>query len=225
MKEELFNQLANTSGTLTTNQIIINFIVAAVLGGVIFISYLTSHTRVVYSSRFNVSLLMLTITTTLVMSVIGNNIALSLGMVGALSIVRFRTALKDPRDTAYIFWGVAVGICCGVSDYVIAGIGTCFLFVILLILGNITDNNRYLLVIRGNRSKESDIAKAVSSYYGNKESLKVNNSTQEKTEFIYELSEKIVKKAKSSKTIDDVLYELGGVDSVNLVCQNDEMSR
>ena len=63
------------------------------------------------------------------MNVIGNNIALSLGMVGALSIVRFRTAIKDPRDTAYIFWGIAVGICCGVSDYLVAGLGSALIFV------------------------------------------------------------------------------------------------
>ena len=65
MKAELFNQLSSTTANLTTNQIIMNFIVAAILGIVIFISYLTSHTRVVYSARFNVSLVMLAIITTL----------------------------------------------------------------------------------------------------------------------------------------------------------------
>lgn len=225
MKTELFNQLANTSATLTTSQVLMNFVIAAILGIVIFISYLTTHTRVIYSSRFNVSLVMITVITTLVMSVIGNNIALSLGMVGALSIVRFRTAIKDPRDTAYIFWGVAVGICCGVSDFLIAGIGTCFIFVILLIFGNIQDNNRYLLVIRGNRDKESEIIDTVNSYYKNKINLKVNNTTKNSTEFIYEISENVIKKVKNKSTINEVLYDLGGVESVNFVCQNDEMSR
>lgn len=225
MKTELFNQLANTSATLTTSQVLMNFVIAAILGIVIFISYLTTHTRVIYSSRFNVSLVMITVITTLVMSVIGNNIALSLGMVGALSIVRFRTAIKDPRDTAYIFWGVAVGICCGVSDFLIAGIGTCFIFVILLIFGNIQDNNRYLLVIRGNRDKETEIIDAVNSYYKNKINLKVNNTTKNSTEFIYEISENVIKKVKNKSTINEVLYDLGGVESVNFVCQNDEMSR
>lgn len=225
MKTELFNQLANTSATLTTSQVLMNFVIAAILGIVIFISYLTTHTRVIYSSRFNVSLVMITVITTLVMSVIGNNIALSLGMVGALSIVRFRTAIKDPRDTAYIFWGVAVGICCGVSDFLIAGIGTCFIFVILLIFGNIQDNNRYLLVIRADRNKEAEIMESVKSYYRNKINLKVNNTTKNSTEFIYEVSENVIKKTKNKSTINDVLYNLGGVDSVNFVCQNDEMSR
>ena len=66
---------------------------------------------------------------------VGNNIALSLGMVGALSIVRFRTAIKDSRDTLYIFWTVIVGICCGVGDYLVAAIGSAITFVVLLIFG------------------------------------------------------------------------------------------
>ena len=67
------------------------------------------------------------------MTVIGNNIALSLGMVGALSIVRFRTAIKDSRDTTYIFWTIIVGICCGVGDYVVACVGSGVVFLVLLV--------------------------------------------------------------------------------------------
>ena len=121
MKEILYDSLINTTQGLTLQDVFINFAAAAVIACLIYISYKVSHSGAVYSERFNVSLVMLTLITTLVMNVIGNNIALSLGMVGALSIVRFRTAIKDPRDTAYIFWAIAVGICCGVSDYLIAG--------------------------------------------------------------------------------------------------------
>ncbi|MFR6099324.1 MAG: DUF4956 domain-containing protein [Longibaculum sp.] len=59
---------------------------------------------------------------------------MSLGMVGALSIVRFRTAIKDSRDTTYIFWAIIVGICCGVGDYLVASVGTAVVFIVLLIL-------------------------------------------------------------------------------------------
>ena len=78
------------------------------------------------------------------MSVIGNNIALSLGMVGALSIVRFRTAIKDVRDTAYIFWCIAVGICCGVSEYFLVGVGSLVIFLVLLLLGAVHSDDVYL---------------------------------------------------------------------------------
>ena len=77
--------------------------------------YYVAHAGTVYSRKFNVSLVVLTVLTSTVMTVIGNNIALSLGMVGALSIVRFRTAIKDSRDTVYIFWCIVAGIACGVG--------------------------------------------------------------------------------------------------------------
>lgn len=76
---------------------------SALIGLVIYLSYWLSHTGTIYSKKFNVSLVTLTILTATVMAIIGNNIALSLGMVGALSIVRFRTAIKDSRDTVYYF--------------------------------------------------------------------------------------------------------------------------
>ena len=90
MRESLFNLLENT-GSLSTEAVIIRLFAAFVISIFIFISYRLSHNGSIYSSKFNVSLVTLTIITTTVMIVIGNNIALSLGMVGALSIVRFRT--------------------------------------------------------------------------------------------------------------------------------------
>ena len=117
---ELFDQVGN----LTLDTICAHLIVALVLGALIYLSYYISHSGTIYSKKFNVSLVMLTVLTAMVMTVIGNNLALSLGMVGALSIVRFRTAIKDSRDTAYIFWTIIVGICCGAGDYIVAGIGS-----------------------------------------------------------------------------------------------------
>ena len=115
MKDKLFN-LFESAGELTLKVICANIIMAALLGFLIYISYYISHRGTIYSKKFNASLVVLTILTGTVMTVIGNNIALSLGMVGALSIVRFRTAVKDSRDTVYIFWTVIVGICCGVGE-------------------------------------------------------------------------------------------------------------
>ncbi|MCR5101652.1 MAG: DUF4956 domain-containing protein [Butyrivibrio sp.] len=224
MKEQLIKVLNANATTLTMSQIIMNFAIALVIGLVIYISYRTSHTRVVYSARFNVSLLMLTLITTLIMSVIGNNVALSLGMVGALSIVRFRTAVKDPRDTAYIFWCISIGICCGVAEYRVAVAGSAVIFVLLVVMGLVQDNNRYLLVVRGNREQEKNIFDAVANYYDGKAAVRVNNSTSETTEIIFELSQSIINKvAKQEESISDRLYRIDGVKSVNVVMQNDEM--
>ncbi len=224
MKEQIIKVLSANATTLTMSQILINFAVALVIGLVIFVSYRTSHARVVYSGRFNVSLLMITIITTLIMSVIGNNIALSLGMVGALSIVRFRTAVKSPRDTAYIFWCISVGICCGVAEYRVAITGSVVIFVLLVLMGFVQDNNRYLLVVRGKREQEKYILDTVKNYYKGKAQIRVSNTTIENTEVIFELSQNSINKAeKLDETIADILYKIDGVKSVNVVMQNDEM--
>ena len=101
MRQYLAKILAE-SGTLSVQDIILHILAAALLSFAIYLSYWYTHTGTAYSKKFNVSLATLTILTGTVMTVIGNNIALSLGMVGALSIVRFRTAIKDSRDTTYI---------------------------------------------------------------------------------------------------------------------------
>ena len=227
MKDMIYDYFANSTGELTTENMIINFVGAFVLGLIIFVCYRYSHSGTMYSSKFNVSLVMLTVITTLVMSVIGNNVALSLGMVGALSIVRFRTAIKDSRDTAFIFWCIAVGICCGVSEFKIAGIGTVLIFAFMLFFGRIQNNDRYLLVVRGNRSREKEIEITVAKYYDSNIKVRVKNSTKDSIEYIFELSNKILKKAQkvNNDSIMDQLYKLEQIDYVNVVCQNDELYR
>ena len=160
-----------------------------------------------------------------VMTVIGNNIALSLGMVGALSIVRFRTAIKDSRDTTYIFWAIMVGICCGVGDYFVAAVGTAVVFVLLLLLGRVRNENRVLLIIRGAKSLSTDMEKLVFSYFDKRAMLRVRNTTQESVELIYEMPRRIWQLNYQKDTdIADALYALDGVEYVNTVTQSDEIS-
>ena len=226
MKEQLFNYINGSAKALTINDILINFLIAIILGMVIYISYRLSHSGAVYSARFNVSLVMLTLITALVMNVIGNNISLSLGMVGALSIVRFRTAIKDPRDTAYVFWAIAVGVCCGVSDYMTAGIGSGVIFFFLLFFGAVQSNEKYLLVVRGTLNRELDIEQIIRTYYKEKAILRVKNTSKNSIEFIYELSAKLIKISESNfEPITEKLHSLDGINNVNIVCQNDEINR
>ena len=226
MKEKLFDYLVTNTGALTLEGVIFSFLMAVVLGAVIYLSYRFSQTGAVYSARFNVSLVMLTLITTMVMNVIGNNIALSLGMVGALSIVRFRTAIKDPRDTAYIFWCIAVGICCGVSEFMIAGVGSAVIFIFLLIFGLVKTNDRYLLVVRGQRMCDHDIEKTISAQYKGKARLRVKNTSAETVEYIFELSQVMINEtSKRKESISEMLYKIEGIANVNMVCQNDEINR
>lgn len=224
MREYLYKILED-SGTLTTEDIVIRILAAAVLGAVVYISYWYTHAGTTYSKKFNVSLLTLTILTGAVMTVIGNNVALSLGMVGALSIVRFRTAIKDTRDTTYIFWAIIIGICCGVGDYKVAGVGSAVVFLVLLFLGRVRNENRMLLIIRAANAKELDLEGVISRYYNNKALLKVKNTTPETVELIYELTRKVYMESyKNESDITEHLYALGNVDYVNIVTQSDEIS-
>lgn len=224
MKDQIYNIFSQTA-EMSLQDITLNILMAAVLGFVIFISYAISHRGTLYSRKFNASLVMLAVLTGTVMTVIGNNIALSLGMVGALSIVRFRTAVKDSRDTVYIFWTIIVGICCGVGDFQVAAVGSAITFVVILILGCIKSDNRMLLIIRGARNKQTVIQSQVFKMFNRKAILRVRNTTEETVEFIYEITSKQLKKVEREKmNVADAIYDIGGIEYVNIVMQNDEVS-
>ena len=217
-----------TSGSLTMQNVILNFAAACILSLLIYLSYRVSHSGAVYSRKFNVSLVMLTLVTTLVMNVIGNNIALSLGMVGALSIVRFRTAIKDSRDTVYIFWAIAVGITCGVSDYLTAGTGSFIIFIFLVIFGVVRDNERMMVVIKADSDKISEVDAMVTGFFNGKAKMRLQNVNRERSqaELIYEVSEKLLAKMEKRGGHFVVAFsEKEGVKNVSLVRQDEEINQ
>ena len=226
MREYLFQLLESGGGELTGEVILLRLVVSAVIAGFLFLSYRLSHSGSIYSAKFNVSLVALTVITTTVMIVIGNNLALSLGMVGALSIVRFRTAIKDSRDTIYIFWAIVVGICCGAGDYLVAAAGSAVVFLLLLLFGRIRTDNRALLILRTARVNESRVESLFFQYYNRKAVLRAKNTTPDSVEFIYELNGKYLNRPvkPGEKAITDAVYELDGVEYFNIVMQNDEIT-
>lgn len=224
MREQILN-LFDSSGDLTTQIIVMRLAAAAVIACFIFLSYRLSHDGSIYSKKFNVSLVALTLITTTVMIVIGNNIALSLGMVGALSIVRFRTAIKDSRDTVYIFWTIVVGICCGSGDYLVAAVGSAFAFILLLLFGRLRNDGRMLLIIRTARVNEDKIEALIFQRYSRKANLRVKNTTETSIEFIYEINKRLLdREKKTGKSITDAVYAIGNIEYFNLVMQNDDIS-
>ena len=219
MKETLYKYLATSSENVTVFNILEVMVISLILSMVIFLTYKITFSGVMYNRKFNISLVMLTLVTTMVMFVIGSDIALSLGMVGALSIVRFRTAIKDPRDTAYIFWSIAVGLSVGTGNYLVSSIGSVFLLGVLSIFSfsGIGKEDRYILIIRGNREKEEEIMRCVfNSFKGSK--LRAKNSIGDSMEIIYQI--KI--KNNEDKNIISNLYSIDGVNAVNIVAQNGE---
>ena len=158
MRQQILN-LFTTPRDMSWEDILLNIVLAAVLGFFIFLSYAISHRGTIYSRKFNASLVILAVLTGTVMTVIGNNIALSLGMVGALSIVRFRTAVKDPLDTAYMFWALTMGILLGANAYVIAIVAVLGISVIMLAISylRLRSPNGYLLVLHYDEYAQADI--------------------------------------------------------------------
>lgn len=225
MKEYILNYMMEQDA-LRLEQLLLNLGVALAVGLLIFACYRLTFTDVTYSRRFNTSLVMMALVTTLVITVISNNVALSLGMVGALSIVRFRTAIKDPRDTTFIFWALAVGICCGIGQFIVAALGSAVIFAFLLVMGQVRSDGCYMLIIRCSSAVEKRVEAAVFSGYQNVH-LRVKNTTQNQTEYIYELSERTLKAGKKKmgdESINDRLYALGDVHAVNLIEQNADIT-
>ena len=128
---------------------LIGMAAAFLIGLFIYWVYKKTFNGVIYSHSFNISLMIMTLTTALVIMGISQNVLLSLGMVGALSIVRFRTPIKDPMDLIFLFWSVAAGILCGAGFIPLVVIGSIIIgLVIILFQNKIVVENPYLLVVK-----------------------------------------------------------------------------
>ena len=149
------NQLSN----FTPINVAIALIAALIMSVIIALVYKKTYRGVLYSPSFALTLILLTLVTTPVVMAIGSNVALSMGMVGALSIVRFRTAVKDPLDTAYMFWAITMGILIGSNAYVIAVVAVLAISVIMLAISylRLRKQNNYLLVLHYDESALRDI--------------------------------------------------------------------
>ena len=149
------DQLSN----FTPLNVVLALLVALAAGAVIAFVYKKTYRGVLYSPSFTLTLILLCLVTTPVVMCIGSNVALSMGMVGALSIVRFRTAVKDPLDTAYMFWAITMGILIGSNAYVIAIAALLGISVIMLAISylRLRSPNGYLLVLHYDEEAQVDI--------------------------------------------------------------------
>ena len=136
-------------GTLNPLRVVISLVASLVIGLIIYFVYRKTFAGVVYSRSFNLSLIMLTMVSALVLMMISSNMALSLGMVGALSIVRFRTAIKDPIDTVFMFWAVGEGLAVGAGFLDVGFIGVLVIGLLLLIVTGIKGSQAspFLLIL------------------------------------------------------------------------------
>ena len=215
--KKVLQALAEMQVKMPIQTVLLVLLVAFLVSLIIYLTYKNTYTGVLYNPRFNVSLIMITMITTMVMVVIGSNISVSLGMVGALSIIRFRTAVKDPRDTAFIFWCVVSGLACGTQNYTIVIVGSVFICLILFLFKKFTTkNNKYVLIIKGKsfdlKEVEKTLDKKLKDYICKGKYISVNGM-----EIIYDV------RIKDSKISDDIIVSLSkvsGVNTINIVSSN-----
>ena len=197
---------------------ILDTVLALLIGLFIFIVYKKTLTGVMYSSGFALTLIGLSLVTTLVIMAVTSNVVLSLGMVGALSIVRFRTAIKEPVEIVFLFWSLAVGIVVGAGMMPLAIIGSVIIGIILLLFAKRKiSNNPYILVLncKDEKAEESvsDILEKNTEHYIIK-SKTINRSGIEMT---YELRTKDAATAFVNR-----IHDIADVESATLVSYNGE---
>ena len=202
--------------SVTPLDMIIALALAFGVGMFIFFVYKKTYAGVMYSSSFGVTLVALTMITTLVILAVTSNVVLSLGMVGALSIVRFRTAIKEPLDIAFLFWAIAAGIVLAAGMIPLAVFGSVIIGVILLLFANHKDSsNPYIVVLRCDSSASE---KNVTGYLAKQtKRCTVKSKTVRKGEI--ELNLEVRLKDDNTDFIN-ALTEFEGVQSAVLVSYN-----
>lgn len=200
----------NVNQPLTLERIFLTFTVTFFMGLLILLIYKLTYKGVLFNRTFGTSLLMVAMVTSLVIMPISSNVVLSLGMVGALSIVRFRTALKDPLDIVYMFWAIALGLTSGAGFFELAIIGCIVLAVIMVAVTAITQfgmKKPYLLVIRYSPAFRGEFQQLIPAF-----KVKSKTVTPQAVELVVELT----LKNQDSRFLDR-LQQLEGILSASLV--------
>lgn len=208
-KKSFLNNFEQTSNPLG---FVVTLAVALLMGLGIYYIYKRCFTGVVYDHSFNTSLVIMTILVSVIIVTISSNITLSLGMVGALSIVRYRTAVKNPMDLMFMFWAITTGIAVGAGYYYIVFIGFIFVAIAFLVLKSAKgDTTTYMLVINllSSIETEEEIRRALNPFRYRLRSKIVKN---ERTELTLE-----VRLKRDNLNITDAVTKIEGVKDVTLV--------
>lgn len=208
--------LGNVLPQPNTMEILISLAVALLFSFILWATYRLSNTKATYQPRFAATLIALSLLSTILMDLIQSNLALSLGMLGSLSIVRFRTNIKDTRDIGYIFWSMAVGLAASTGCYLIGGIGSLLLGLLMLVTKkSATATDEMMFVIRGSNT-DMDAINTLVQRECIRSTVKAKNVLSDSYEIVYQVR---VSQDESNPMIRN-LFDLGGVDSVNLLAGN-----
>lgn len=209
--------IAEFTGTISVDKVLLSLAVAFIIGVFIVFVYKKTYSGVIYSKSFSLCIILLTMVTSMIIRTISSNLALSLGMVGALSIVRFRTAIKEPTDTAFMFWGITAGIMSGAGLYlvaIIASVGIGILYMVGYTMGFKT-SRQFLFILKYEASSDKRIIDALKKLPKTK--LKSKSVVKNTIELTFEVE----LKDDNTKILDD-FKDIDGVVSASVISyQND----
>ena len=216
IKNSFLKQFGATDISPTT--IITVLLITAILAVYIFFVYRAMTKRSFYSKSFATTLVIVALVTALIIMAIQSSVVISLGMVGALSIVRFRTAIKDPLDIAFIFWSISVGIICGAHLYSVAIIGSIFVTIVMIALQFLPGIKPALLLIINAKSEASlkdieSLIEANTSYY----KIKSRNITSSEIDIIAEI------RTNDEQAFVKQLSEFNGITNATIMLHDGEV--
>lgn len=204
---------ADLPNRLSVTQVTMTLVVTFLLGLIIFFTYKNNYNSISYNHTFNVSLIIMALITSMIILTISSNIVLSLGMVGALSIVRFRSAVKDPMDIVYLFWSISLGITTGAGLYSVALIASLFIAVAIFLLMRFTNSlDIFLLVIQYERKADLEVLDELANL---EYTLKSKRAYGENLELTVELK----RVSKGTHFVEDI-KDINGVQQVSFITYN-----
>ena len=211
--KEIFNMINRKPEPMT---ILISLVAALLLSMILYGEYRLANTKESYQPQFAVTLVTMALISAVLMDLIQSNLALSLGMLGSLSIVRFRTNIKDTRDIGFIFWSMAIGLAAATQSYFIGAAGSLMLACVMIgTKKRVAKQAAMLMVIRGSHT---DLDKMQELVKEQTESVKIRakNILAESFEIVYEVQ---LHEERGNQIIE-AIFGMGGIDSVNLLAQN-----
>ena len=216
-KEQILEYLTTNQAQLDMRTVLMTMLGAFLIGLIICLVYRFVFRGAAYNRDFTLSILVILLIAAAIMLMISSNIVLSLGTVGALSIVRFRTAIKDSRDTVFLFWAIAEGLCTGSGNMRLALVTTAVIAIVFLLSSLLSfSSRRYVLVVRGGEEiiDSMEVGRVLKSYVS-VSNLRSVSRTSDHQELIYEI------RAKKPLTprLTEAVSEVQGVTAVNWVAE------
>lgn len=208
-----------TSENISVSHITAVLLIAAIIACYIFVVYRLITKKTFYSKNFNISLAVLTVITAGIILAVQSSIVISLGMVGALSIVRFRTAIKEPMDLCFLFWSIAAGICCGAHMTEVAVVLSLVVTILVLILDRLPVGRAPMILVANLEGSEKELLlmekiEEYCKYY----KVKSRNITQGQCNLVIEV--RATKEYEMMQSIE----KIEGVESISLVSHDGEVT-